>query len=150
MIVVGSGQNHLPLIYVGDAAEGALLAGEAEQADGRTYLLVNDEPVTQRDFVAAIAAELGAPTPTRRIPYGLAMMLGGLSENLGRLARLRKPPPVMRYGLQLLGGENRFVISRARHELGFSPQTGFAEGVRNSVDWYRDAYRAPGLVKVPA
>ena len=150
MIVVGSGQNHVPLIYVGDAAEGALLAGEAEQAVGRTYLLVNDEPVTQRDFVTAIAAELGAPTPTRRIPYGLAMMLGGLSENLGRLARLRKPPPVMRYGLQLLGGENRFVISRARQELGFSPQTGFAEGVRNGVAWYRDAYQAPGLVKVPA
>ena len=70
MIVVGSGQNHLPLIYVGDVAEGALLAGEAEQAVGRTYLLVNDEPVTQRDFVDAIAAELGAPMPTRRIPYG--------------------------------------------------------------------------------
>jgi nucleoside-diphosphate-sugar epimerase len=56
----------------------------------------------------------------------------------------------MRYGLQLLGGENRFVISRARHELGFSPLTGFAEGVRNSVAWYRDAYRARGRVKVPA
>ena len=150
MIVVGSGQNHLPLIYVDDVAEGALLAGEAEQAAGRTYLLVNDQPVTQRDFVNAIAAELGAPVPTRRIPYGLAMLLGGLSENLGHLARLRKPPPVMRYGLQMLGGENRFVISRARQELGFSPQTGFTEGVRNGVGWYRDAYRAPGQVKVPA
>jgi nucleoside-diphosphate-sugar epimerase len=150
MMLIGSGQNHLPLVYVDDAAEGALLAGEAEQAVGRTYLLVNDQPVTQRDFVDAIAAELGAPMPTRRIPYGLAMLLGGLSENLGHLARLRKPPPVMRYGLQLLGGDNRFVISRARQELGFSPQTGVTEGVRNGVGWYRDAYRAPGQVKVPA
>jgi nucleoside-diphosphate-sugar epimerase len=149
-MLIGSGQNHLPLVYVDDAAEGALLAGEAEQAVGRTYLLVNDQPVTQRDFVDAIAAELGAPMPTRRIPYGLAMLLGGLSENLGHLARLRKPPPVMRYGLQLLGGDNRFVISRARQELGFSPQTGVTEGVRNGVGWYRDAYRAPGQVKVPA
>jgi nucleoside-diphosphate-sugar epimerase len=150
MIVIGSGENHLPLIYVDDVAEGILLAGKAEQAEGRTYLLVNDQPVTQRDFITAIAAALGGPAPARRIPYGLAMMLGGLSENLGHLGRMRKPPPVMRYGLQLLGGENRFVISRARNELGFSPHTGFAEGVRNSVDWYRDAYRAPGLVKVPA
>ena len=81
MIVIGSGENHLPLIYVGDVAEGVLLAGEAEQADGRTYLLVNDEPVTQRDFVTAIAAELGAPMPTRRIPYGLAVLLGGRSRD---------------------------------------------------------------------
>jgi nucleoside-diphosphate-sugar epimerase len=43
----------------------------------------------------------------------------------------------MRYGVQMLGGENRFDISRARHELGFSPQINLAEGVRRSVAWYR-------------
>lgn len=150
MIVIGSGENHLPLIYVRDVAEGALLASEAEQAEGRSYLLVNDEPVTQLGFLTAIAAELGASVPARRIPYALAMMLGGLSEHLGHLTRRRQPPPVMRYGLQLLGGENRFVVSRARHELGFSPLTGMTQGVRSSVAWYRDAYRAAGRLKVPA
>ena len=70
MIVIGSGENHLPLIHVRDAAEGVLLAGTAGKAEGRFYLLVNDEPVTQRDFIGAIAAELDAPMPTRRIPYG--------------------------------------------------------------------------------
>jgi nucleoside-diphosphate-sugar epimerase len=40
----------------------------------------------------------------------------------------------------LLGGENRFDISRARRELGFSPAVGLAEGVRRSVEWYRAAY----------
>jgi nucleoside-diphosphate-sugar epimerase len=150
MIVIGSGENHLPLIYVGDVAEGVVRACESEQAEGRSYLLVNDERVTQRGFLAAIAAELGAPAPTRRIPYAAAMMLGGLSEHLGHLMRRQQPPPVMRYGLQLLGGENRFNISRARHDLGFSPLVGLTEGVRNSVGWYRDAYRVPGRAKVPA
>ena len=140
MMMVGSGENHLPLIYVRDAAQGVLLAAEAEEAEGRCYLLVNDEPVTQRDFVAAIAAELGVPTPTKRIPYELAVMLGGLAEDLGRLTRRRQPPPVMRYGMQLLGGENRFRISRARTELGFSPQVNLAAGVRLSVEWYRALY----------
>jgi nucleoside-diphosphate-sugar epimerase len=139
MITVGSGENHLPLIYVRDAARGVLLASEAAQAEGRSYLLVNDEPVTQRDFIGAVAAELGAPAPTRRVPYELGLMLGALAEAKGRLARSQEPPPVTRYGLQLLGGENRFVISRAKRELGFSPQVGVAEGVRRSVEWYRAA-----------
>jgi nucleoside-diphosphate-sugar epimerase len=150
MIVIGSGGNHLPLIYVRDAAEGVLLAGTAVNAEGRSYLLVNDEPVTQRDYIGAVAVELGAPTPTRRIPYGLAVTLGAVAETAGRLTRRRQPPPVMRYGLQLLGGENRFSISRARDELGFSPMTGLTEGVRYSVEWYRDACRTPGPVEVPA
>jgi nucleoside-diphosphate-sugar epimerase len=135
--MVGSGENHVPLIYVRDAARGVLLASEADDAEGRCYVLVNDEPVTQRDFITAIAQELGAPLPTRRIPYGLAQWLGGVAEGLGHLARRRQPPPVMRYGMQLLGGENRFSIARARRELGFAPLVDLVEGVTRSVDWYR-------------
>jgi nucleoside-diphosphate-sugar epimerase len=139
LVMVGSGENHLPLIYARDAARGVLLASEAPQAEGRAYLLVNDEPITQRQFVAAIAAELRVPIPMRRIPYNLAVGLGGIAEGLARVTRTH--PPVMRYGMQLIGGENRFVIARARHELRFEPQVDMTEGVRRSVEWYREVHR---------
>ena len=139
MLVLGSGQNQLPLIYVRDVARGVLLASEVRAAEGRTYLLVNDEPVTQRGYVSAIAAELGVPAPSRRIPYRLAVMAGGLAEGAGWLASKKQPPPVARYGMRLLGGENRFSLSRARSELGFSPLVCLADGVRSSVEWYREA-----------
>jgi nucleoside-diphosphate-sugar epimerase len=135
MVVVGAGDNHLPLIFARDAARGVLLASVAPQAEGQAYLLVNDEPVTQREFLAAISAELDVPPPTRRLPYRLAVTLGGIAEELGRMTRMR--PPIMRYGMQMLGGENRFVISRARSELGFEPQVKMDEGVRRSIAWYR-------------
>jgi 2-alkyl-3-oxoalkanoate reductase len=144
MIMMGSGENHLPLIYARDAAEGILLASDADHATGGAYLLVNDEPVTQRDFIGAIARELGVRRPTRRIPYRLGVMLGTLAEAGARLAHRRQPPPVMRYGLQLLGGENRFNISRARHDLGFSPRVDLAEGIRQSVEWYRATHGVAG------
>jgi len=150
MIMIGAGDNHLPLIYARDAAQGVLLASEADHAAGRSYLLVNDEPVTQRDFIGAIAAELGAPTPTRHIPYTLGLMVGAAAENLGRWARRRRPPPVMRYGIQLLGGDNRFIIARARQELGFAPLVDLAEGVRRSVEWYRGTCRVAGAAKARA
>jgi nucleoside-diphosphate-sugar epimerase len=143
MAMFGSGANHLPLIYVRDVAEGALLASAAEGAAGRAYLLVNDEPVTQRQYLTAIAEQLGVPAPRRRIPYRLALLAGSCAESLGRLAGRQQPPPVTRYGIQLLGGDNRFIISRARRELGFSPQVGLAEGVQRSVEWYLGASRVP-------
>jgi nucleoside-diphosphate-sugar epimerase len=139
MTMIGSGDNHLPLIYVRDVAEGILLAGQVDEAEGRCYLLVNDEPVTQRAFLTEIAAALDVPPPTRHAPYAMALSLGAAAEHLGRLSRRRRPPPVMRYGVQMLGGENRFSIVRARRELGFSPQVGMVEGVRRSVEWYRAA-----------
>ena len=136
MVIIGSGANHIPLIHVRDVAEGVILASTAPGAVGSAYLLVNDERVTQRDYLTAIANELGAPAPTRHIPYRIALGLGATSEAVGRLAR-GKQPPLMRYGLQLLGGENRFVITRARQELGFTPHVTLNEGVRESVAWYR-------------
>ena len=139
MVMAGTGRNHLPLIYVRDVARGMLLAGDAERAAGRCYLLVNDELVTQRDFLGAIAAELGAPVPRRRIPYRLGLMLGALAEAGGRLLGRQEPPPVTRFGIQLLGGENRFSIARARQEIGFSPLMGVADGVRRSVESFRVA-----------
>ena len=150
MTLVGGGDNRLPLIYVRDAAWGVLLASEAPRAEGRSYLLVNDEPVTQKDFIAAIAAELDVPAPTRRVPYGLALHLASAGEAAARLARTRRPPPVMRYGIQLLGGENRFIITRAREELGFEPLVDLAEGVGRSVEWYRRSQEKVGLAMVPA
>jgi nucleoside-diphosphate-sugar epimerase len=149
MVIVGRGDNHLPLIYVRDAARGIVLAA-AERAAGRTYLLVNDEPVTQRDFIAAIAGELHVPTPTRHIPYRLALTVGALGETFARMARRSQPPPVMRYGMQLLGGENRFNIARARDELGFEPTIDVAEGVRRSVAWYHGANELARAAEVPA
>jgi nucleoside-diphosphate-sugar epimerase len=136
MAVIGRGDNQLPLVYIGDVARGVLLAGKAECADGGTYLLVNDERVSQREFLAAIAAELGVPEPARHLPYRVALAAGTVAETGWGLARRREPPPLMRYGMQLLGGDNRFVIERARRELGFEPSVGFAEGVRRAVDWY--------------
>jgi nucleoside-diphosphate-sugar epimerase len=143
MVIIGSGSNHLPLIYVTDAARGILLAAEASQALGRTYLLVNDEAVTQRDYFDSIARELGVRPPKWHVPYGLALAMGATAELVGHVTRSEKPPPLMRFGLKQMGGENRFVINRARQELGFSPQVNLAQGVREGIAWYRTRRAQP-------
>jgi nucleoside-diphosphate-sugar epimerase len=56
----------------------------------------------------------------------------------------------MRYGLQMLGGDNRFVIARARDELGFEPRIGMAEGVRESVAWFRGTTESADVQAVAA
>jgi nucleoside-diphosphate-sugar epimerase len=144
MPIIGAGRNHIPLVYVRDVAAGVILAGQAgPEAVGRAYLLVNDEPVTQYAYLATIAGELGVPAPARHIPYRAALGLGLASELVGRARHSDQPPPLMRYGLQLLGGENQFVISRARRELGFEPRVDLATGVRESVAWFRSTQCTP-------
>jgi nucleoside-diphosphate-sugar epimerase len=145
MVIIGAGNNHLPLIYVTDVAEAMLMASAADQPPGREYILVNDEAVTQRGYLDAIASELGVPVPSRHIPYRLALVIGLTAEIAGHLARSAQSPPLTRFGVGVLGGENRFVINRARSELGFVPQTSLEEGVCNGVAWYRKTRLAAGV-----
>jgi nucleoside-diphosphate-sugar epimerase len=146
MIMIGAGDNRIPLVYVTDVARGVLAAASTDRAEGRTYLLVSDEPVTQRDYLYAIADQLGAPRPRRRIPYRVALALGWAGEMTGHAARMKQPPPLTRYGVQLIGGENRFDISRARAELGFAPQVAMRDGVRMAAAWYRSDHTSPAAV----
>ena len=62
MVILGSGNNSLLMIYVRDVARGVLQAGDTEQAIGRAYLLVSDEPITQSGYFNVIARELVGPT----------------------------------------------------------------------------------------
>jgi len=144
MVIIGRGDNHIPLVHVRDVARGMLRAAAAG-SDGCAYLLVNDEPVTQRGYLDAIAEHLGVDPPTRHVPYVAALLAGKTFEFGAHLLRRTQPPPVMQYGVRVLGGENRFVISRARHDLGFAPQIDMRSGVRESVEWFaaRQDSRSP-------
>ncbi len=137
MVIIGSGTNHLPLIYVRDVAQGIVLASEVEQAVGKAYLLVNDERVTQQDYFRTIANELGVAPPRIHIPYQAALAVGMTAELVSHVLHRQQPPPLMRFGLMQIGGENCFKINRARSELGFLPQINLEEGVRQGIAWYR-------------
>ena len=88
---------------------------------------------------------VGATPAVAILPWFLAGSLFPIHALPGGLAAFAKVLPlthalaVMRYGLQLLGGENRFDMTRAREELGFDPLVDLAEGVRRAVAWYRGA-----------
>jgi len=144
MPIIGSGHNHVPLIHVSDVARGIVLAAEAPHPVGRAYLLVSDKAVSQLEYLTAIAAELGAAPPRVHVPYHVALALGASAEAVGHLFGMHDPPPVMRFGIRQLGGENRFLGDRARIELGFSPQVALADGVRQSVAWYRTQHWVAG------
>ena len=75
------------------------------------------------------------------------MMLGGIAEHLARLAR--QAAAAARDALRApAAGRRQPLLDHpgARRELGFAPLIELAEGIRHSVEWYRDACRASGRV----
>jgi nucleoside-diphosphate-sugar epimerase len=136
-VIVGSGDNALPFVYVTDVVQGLLLALENERAVGQAYNITSDRPFTQKEFLHAIAREIGASPPRFHVPYHALYAAGYAAEVLGRLARSRRQPVVTRLGVKLFGTDNRHAIDKARSELGFRPKVSLEDGVRMAAAWYR-------------
>jgi nucleoside-diphosphate-sugar epimerase len=143
-VIVGKGDNALPFLYVTDVVRGLLLALDHPNAVGQAYNICNDEPLTQAQFLTAIAEELGVSAPTLHVPYHALYYAGAVAELLSPATRTDKQPFVTRLGVKLFGGDNRHCIGKARGELGFEPQVSVREGVRLAAEWYQGAAAKPG------
>jgi nucleoside-diphosphate-sugar epimerase len=134
-LIVGSGANHMPFVYVSDVVQGLLLALDHERAAGNTYNITNDRPLTQREFLEAIALEVGASSPRLRVPYRALYAAGHVAERLARGGRSSRRPPITRLGVAFFGTDNRYAIGKARHELGYRPGVALRDGIRLTAAW---------------
>jgi 2-alkyl-3-oxoalkanoate reductase len=135
-ILVGSGDNAIPLVYVTDVVQGLLLALDHPHAVGHAYNISNDQPLTQRQLLHAIADEIGASPPRIHVPYRILRAAGYLAERLAMLTPSSRRPPITRLGVAFLGTDNRYAIDKARRELGYSPEVPLRDGVRLAAAWY--------------
>jgi nucleoside-diphosphate-sugar epimerase len=148
-IVVGSGDNAMPFVYVTDIVHGLLLALDHDHAVGQAYNITNDHPLTQKQLLHAIAHDLGASPPRWHIPYRALYAAGYLAERLASSTLSRSRPPITRLGVAFFGTDNRYAIGKARSELGYSPQVDLREGIRLAARWYQQQGRS-GVTEAPA
>ena len=136
-VIVGSGDNALPFVYVSDIVQGLLLALDSEQAVGQAYNITNDRPLTQREFLNAIADEMGAGRPRLRVPYRALYAAGYAAERLASARGGSRRPPITRLGVAFFGTDNRYAIGKARRELGYVPRVSLREGIALAASWVR-------------
>jgi nucleoside-diphosphate-sugar epimerase len=137
--IIGSGKNIVPIVYVRDVAQGLIKAGDAgDEAIGRAYNIADDRYVTQATYLNTIADALQVSHVSRKLPFSAAYFAGYSAEFLWRAMKRQKkaPPPIMTYGVTLLGGDQCFSIDRARQDLGYTPEFDVQRGVAEGVVWY--------------
>ncbi|MCI4352457.1 MAG: NAD(P)-dependent oxidoreductase [Thermoplasmata archaeon] len=74
--MVGDGQNFVSLVSVHDVARAIVAAVERRPA-GERFVVVDDEPVRQAEFVRFVADRLGVSAPRRKVPLWLAGLVVG-------------------------------------------------------------------------
>lgn len=109
-IIFGDGQQSRDFTYIDNVAQGNLLACKAPKAVGETLNLAAGGRIVLNDLVAQLNAILGS--------------------DLTPIYAAERPGDIL---------HSQADISKARALLGFEPVVSFEEGLRRTVDWYRES-----------
>ena len=135
-LLVGNGATLKSLIYVEDVVTAALTAARSVAAQGQVFVLSDPQPYPLRQVVETLACHLGARSPRIRLPLWLARSGATALDAFGRV--LGRRPPFTRSDVEKLMTDTVCDVSKIRSLLGFQSQYGLEEGVRRTVQWYRE------------
>jgi nucleoside-diphosphate-sugar epimerase len=115
------------LSYLPDIARGLVVLGDRQAADGQPWHLPAAEPLTGRQFLQLVFAQLGRPAK-----------LAGLSHAMQRTLGLVNPT-VRELGETWYQRERPFVVDATRFQQTFGPfrPTPHPQAISATLDWYR-------------
>ena len=135
-VVLGSGDIFYHLTYIDDLVEGFRLCGETPAAANKTYILAGGEVTTLNELIARIAEQAHVKPPSLKLPVWPVWLAGALCEALCKPFRIE--PPLYRRRVDFFTKSRAFDIAKARDELGYAPKVGLNDGIRRTLDWYRE------------
>lgn len=134
-LYINGGQNFCHPTFIDDAVDG-LIRCLREGAPGEIYHITGPRPVTFRELTNVISDELQVKRPRYSLPRPLAILAAGILETLARFTGT--VPAVTRTAVSFFSEDRRFSWAKASQDLGYRPRVDLAEGVRRTIEWYRD------------
>ncbi len=149
-LIFGDGRNRLALTYAADIADAFVRAADPSVPAGRPLVVAgaaNGQPVTQADYLYAIADQVGAPRPTKQLPVAVAMTLGTILEATWHVLRIQQRPLITSFAAHLLGRDQVLDASSGERALGWAPRTTFADGIRQTLAWLEQERALSGVLE---
>src|SRR5262249_49404278 len=138
MRYLSGGKRALNTIFIGNVVDAIFLAVERPQAVGQIFNLTDGEFVSKRQFIEAISAGMGLKRPERSLPLWLARIMAWIMERQAHRRGAAQAPRLTQARLKFLGLNLDYSIEKAKRELGYRPRVPFAQGIQETMAWYRE------------
>lgn len=137
LVQVGGGENLVDITYVDNAAEAHVLAADElsgmGRCSGRAYFISQGRPVRLWPWINDLLKRLGIAEVRRRLPFGVAHLVGHVMETTYRLLGRSDEPLMTRFLASQLAKDHYFSTDAARRDIGYNPQVSTEEGMDRLV-----------------
>jgi len=133
--MMGRGDNRVSVTSSASVASALLLAATVPGIGGQAFNVAQDETITQKELLEAVAEAAGVRARLVPVPYD-ALYAGALTAELLARAVPGKEPPLQRSAVLLLGQDAEFPSTKIRAGLGWEP----AAPIRTVI---REAFGSP-------
>ncbi len=128
MLVFGDGGVPLPFTFIDNAVEALILAATVGGIGGETFNIVDEDVLTQQQYLELYRQSTGAPARVVKVPRFTYYTLAALSEIVAAVKR--KEATTTRYRVRTRLKRVRWDCSKAQRMLQWRPLVPLREGLR--------------------
>jgi 2-alkyl-3-oxoalkanoate reductase len=133
----GTGEQLMNNTFVGNLVDAVFDVLDRPNITGEIYNITDAALVTKRDFISTVASLAGYEVPRAAVPLSVARFLTTASERVYRLLGKKEAPLLSNARFKFLGLNLDFSIEKAKRELQYQARVPFAEGMKQTIDWFR-------------
>ena len=137
MALIGFDNKQLNLIHVQDAVDGIYAASISDKSVGQIYFLASEEIYNWNIIGDAIAKAMGKKAFVIRIPHSIVYTVAAFAQFFSMFS-----PKAATFNLEKA---RDFVqkawtcdVSKAVRDLGYHQTVSLEDGIKRTVDWYRE------------
>lgn len=135
--IVGFSEKYVSLVHVTDLVRGFVMAAESEAARGQVYFISSDRAYGWKEVGEVTRAAMGRGAIRVRIPEPLVYVISAFAE-IG--AKFSSKPALINLEKARDMVQDYWTCdsSKAARDFGYRQEISLEEGIRGTVEWYRE------------
>lgn len=134
---LGECKENFHAVYIDDVVSAFAKALTVQGIDGEVFIVGGPDGYQPlRDYVGEVAKALGAGAPKLTFPYGIFFAAATLCEMI--CVPFGIEPPLHRRRVRFYKNNRAFNISKAEKMLQYHPSVSLQEGMKKTVNWYKE------------
>ena len=137
MTFIGFDKKELSLVHVADLVNGIYLAGISENSKSQTYFISSEEIYNWYQVADEMQNSIGKKAIRLNLPHFLVYSVAVFAEFFAMFQKSAATFNIEK-ARDFVQSAWTCDVSKAKNELGYEQNVSLAEGIKRTVDWYKD------------